>query len=370
MLYQSRQVINFFTMKISYITFVLLLVIACFNLFIAQVKVGAWEIHEGNEGVIDFATPDVSARKAAFEKAKIPAESDPKWETARTKANGTVDYPDLGENVKSCAKQVDFTYFQTHVFVPDNVHMQNFTVSYDKADDGARIYIFNDKNTNGSFDERSDLILNQSKYQAADLKGLLAKGENRLVIVQYNQCIHNSIMGIRSKVDSKEIPPAVLPRKFSLHAYSINGKRVEKGSDYWMGFIPSEKGPRIPGRILSAKTGTVMEIEREDVDIEKGLIALKVVNGPDAGSFLTIQDDNSVKVMQYPSNNARTQFKIRPPEENGASSLNYVSCESVWRPNHFLRHEGYVLKVSPATESNRQNVVYRQDASWLFEPTK
>ena len=39
-------------------------------------------------------------------------------------------------------------------------------------------------------------------------------------------------------------------------------------------------------------------------------------------------------------------------------------------PNHFLRHQGYLLNVTPATPAERNNVVYRQDASWLFEPIK
>ena len=97
-------------MKTTYTTVsTLLLLFLCVNHAYAQVRVGAWEIHEGNEGVIDFPTPDMAARVAAFSKAKIPAQSDPKWETAKTQADGTVDYPDLGEKVTKCAQQLDFT---------------------------------------------------------------------------------------------------------------------------------------------------------------------------------------------------------------------------------------------------------------------
>jgi len=356
-------------MKSLYAVFTSFFLLVCINLSVAQEQISAWEIHYGNDGLIEFPTQTDAQRKEAFGKATIPEKSDPRWELAKTQKDGTVNYPDLGENVKKCAQQLDFTYFQTFVKIPKNADLQSFTVSYDKADDGARIYFFNSKYPKGHYNEASDLIRNASNYKKVDLKDQLVKGEdNRIVIVQYNQCTKNSIMGIRVEVNSREIVPAVLPTRFRLHAYSISGKRVEKGSNFWMGFNPTEKGPRITGRILSAQTGTVMEIEKEEVD--KGIIALKVVNGPEAGSYLTIQDDNTVKVMKYPATNQRTQFKVRHPEESGAGNLSYVSFESVWRPNHFLRHEGYVLKVSPATDANRRNVVYRQDASWLFEPMK
>lgn len=83
MLIKSRQKkIN--TMKTIYSTFFLLCLMISFSPIFGQVRVGAWEIHEGNEGVIEFPTPDMAARVAAFGKATIPAQSDPKWETART----------------------------------------------------------------------------------------------------------------------------------------------------------------------------------------------------------------------------------------------------------------------------------------------
>ena len=361
-------------MKTLHTTITLLLILVFLNPAFAQVRVGAWEIHEGNEGVIDFATPDMAARVAAFGKAKIPAESDPKWETAKTQADGTVDYPDLGENVKRCAQQLDFTYFQTTVNIPDNVDLKNstFTVSFDKADDGARIYFFNDTHKNGSFKEGSDLILNQSKYKEVDLKYQLARGENRLVIVQYNQCTKNSLRGIRVKVNSKEIPPTVLPRKFSLHGYSVNGKRVEKGSNYWIAYNPKEQDKFVKGRILSPQNGTVMQIEKVNLDEAKGIVGLKVMNAPEPDTYLAVADDYSVVMAKHPpqSTSNRHMFKIRQPEEKSATGLDFVSFESIMRPNHFLRHEGYVLKVTPATDVNRKNVVYRQDASWLFEPMK
>ncbi len=365
-------------MRTLHTTIALLLVL--FNSVFAQVQVSGWKMHPGNEGVVNFKTSTTEERKAAFEQGKknIPKDSDAGWKPAKTNQDGTVDFSERSV-LTQCGQQVDFTYFQTTVNVPANVNMTNFTVSYDEADDGARIYFFNSKHPNGSFSEASDLIGNQKSYKVVDLKDQVVKGENiRIVIVQYDQCpVLNKVKGIRIKVNGEEVAPvvpgkeialAVLPTKFRLHAYSVNGKRVEKGSNYWMGFKPDEQGDVRIGRILGASAGTVMEFEKEEMDKGKGIVALKVANGPSAGMYLTVQDDNSVKVQKYAPNNSRTQFIVRPPEESSAAGMDFVSFESVFRPGHFLRHQGYVLKLTNATDAERKNVVYRQDASWLFEP--
>lgn len=266
-------------------TITLLLTFLFLNPSFAQVRVGVWEIHAGNEGVVNFKTSTIEERKAAFEQGKnnIPKENDAGWKLAKTNQDGTVDFSERSV-LTQCGEQIDFTYFQTTVNVPTNVNMTNFMVSYDEADDGARIYFFNSKFPKGSFSEASDLIGNQKSYKAVDLKDQVVKGENRIVIVQYDQCpVLNKVKGIRIKVNGEEIAPtapgeevalAILPSKFRIHAYSVNGKRVEKGSDYWMSFQPNEAGDMKAGRILSAKTGTVMEIEKETVNAGKGIVAL------------------------------------------------------------------------------------------------
>ncbi len=367
-------------MKILYTMIKMLVAVICFSPAFAQVQVGAWKIHEGNEGVIEFKTPDMAARIAAFGMAQIPAKTDPKWETAKTKSDGTLNYPDLGENVKKCAQQLDFTYFQTSVFIPKNVDLKTFTVSYDRADDGARIYFFNSSHKNGSFQQGSDLIGNASKYQEVDLKDQLVKGEeNRIVIVQYNQCTKNSIMGVRIKVNSQEVLPAVLPTKFRLHAYSISGNRVEKGSDHWMGFDKAAQKKNAgdgnkayyEGKIVNPKNATVMEFERVDVDKEKGIIMLKLANSPVPNLYLQVGNDKNVTLYPGTPASGRGHFYVRTPEEKEAGGMNFISLETAGYPENggwFLRHEGYGLKVTKADANARNNKIYRQDASWLFEP--
>lgn len=370
-------------MKTKSTLIVLLLSLFCVGLSFAQIQVSAWEIHRGNEGVVNFATPTNEARIAAFEKASIPEKSDPKWELAKTSDDGTVNYPDLGESVTKCAEQLDFTYFQTFVNIPNNVDLKTltFTVSYDKADDGARVYFFNDSNKTGSFKAGSELLRNASQYKEVPLQDQLAKGVNRIVIVQYNQCTKNSIIGIRIKVNSKEITPAVLPTRFRLHAYSINGKRVDKGSNYWMGFDKNAKKVNVAnnnatyyeGSIVDPAKATVMEFERVDVDKEKGIIALRVVNSPIPNLYLQVGDDKTVRMYPGTPKSGRGHFYVRRPEEESAGNLNFISLETAGYPSNggwFLRHEHNVLKVTPGNENTRKDVVYRQDASWLFEPIK
>ncbi|GHB62181.1 hypothetical protein [Persicitalea jodogahamensis] len=369
-------------MKTVYTFIKFLIVILSLSPAFAQVQVGAWQIHEGNEGIIEFNTPDMEARIAAFDQAKIPAKSDTKWELAKTQSDGTVDYPDLGRNVKKCAQQLDFTYFQTSVFIPKNVDLKTFTVSYDMADDGARIYFFNSNHKNGGYQPGSDLIGNASKYKEVDLKDQLVKGEeNRIVIVQYNQCTNNSIRGVRIKVNSKEVAPAVLPIKFRLHAYSISGNRVETGSDYWMGYDKNAQKknagdgnkPYFEGKIVSPKDATVMEFEKIDVDKAKGIIALKLLNSPIPDLYLQVGNDKLLTLYPGTPASGRGHFYVRTPEEKEAGGLNYISLETAGYPANggwFLRHQGYVLKVTQADANARNDKVYRQDASWLFEPVK
>lgn len=178
------------------------------NQSFAQIKVDAWQVHEGNEGIIKFKSSSNEERKAAFSQGKSPAKNDKGWQTATT-SNGTVNYSRKSV-LKECQGELDFTYFQSIVTVPSNVKVDRFTISYDKADDGARIFIFNDKHKNGYFNPEADLIRNVTNYQEVDFKKFISQGENRILIVQYDNCpVENNLQGIRIKVNGEEIKAAV-----------------------------------------------------------------------------------------------------------------------------------------------------------------
>ncbi|MBK7428919.1 MAG: AbfB domain-containing protein [Saprospiraceae bacterium] len=103
------------------------------------------------------------------------------------------------------------------------------------------------------------------------------------------------------------------------------------------------------------------------IDKSKGIIALKVLNANQPDMFLCVMDDKLVKLSKATSGSNRHHFSIRFPEEKEAATLNFVSFESVAFPNWYLRHQGFELKISEAVPNARMDIVYRQDASWLFE---
>ena len=236
------------------LNFFILLVVAvfCCSTSNAQITVSPWQIHEGKEGTIDFVTkfhgdPD------AYQKASIPSATDGGWGTAPTDANGKVNI-----NRRSslrCNQQLDFTYFQTSVNIPENSRVDKFTVSYNQADDGARVYIFNSANPQGAFDAAADLQYNKKNTGNVDLKSFVKKGEvNRVVIVQFDDCGGgNTLNGINIEVNGELIEVAKDPGQ-ALHFngtgdYVQLGEVLPKGANYtkeaWVKFESLKQYPNI-----------------------------------------------------------------------------------------------------------------------------
>lgn len=184
--------------------------------------VNPWQIKTGNE-IIKFSTATDAQRKEAFGKATIPAKNDAGWTSAKV-TNGKVDFTE-NSRLRTCKTELDFTYFQTIVNVPANVKINTFTVSFDLADDGARLYFFNSKYPQGQFDANADIISKTEKREI-DLKNLVTSGENRIVIVQYDNCAtKNNIQGIHVKLNGQEVKvtPAAAPVSDAITVYeSIN----------------------------------------------------------------------------------------------------------------------------------------------------
>ncbi len=185
------------------------LVIVSSGLYAQQIS--SWQIHEGNEGVINHVGR-FNGDPMAYTKMAIPAKADRGWKETPKDANGNV-YLDRSSTLK-CLQQLDFTYFQTTVNIPANVLVNEFKISYDKADDGARIYFFNSKFPNGTFDPKADLVISQSRDNVGsiNLKDRVAPGENRVVIVQFDDCAdRNSVHNIKISVNGREIKPVSAP---------------------------------------------------------------------------------------------------------------------------------------------------------------
>lgn len=171
----------------------------------SQISVNPWGIHEGTEGVLKHRN-SIHGDPNAYKLAKIPTVKDAGWKMAPKDAKGDVSMKRA--SVILCREEIDFTYFQTIVNIPSNTTVTDFKVSYDNADDGARIYLFNSKFPNGTFDPKSDLVGKHANFASTNLKDLVAPGENRIVIVQFDDCAdNNSINGIRVSVNGKEVAP-------------------------------------------------------------------------------------------------------------------------------------------------------------------
>lgn len=173
----------------------------------SQISVSPWKMHEGNEGVIEFRN-EYNGDPRAYEKMTIPGKNDNGWKDAPKDANGNV-YFDRSSTVR-CLQQLDFTYFQTIVNIPANTTINEFRVSYDKADDGARIYFFNSKFPYGTCEPYADLIISKSRNNvgSVNLKDKIAPGENRVVIVQFDDCAdRNSVHNIHISINGSEIKP-------------------------------------------------------------------------------------------------------------------------------------------------------------------
>lgn len=176
----------------------------------AQINVTPWQIHEGTEGIIPFATKNDEQRKAALAKATIPGKDDAGWQAAATQKDGSVNI-DRKSQIKKGTDELDFTYLQTEVTIPANASATKFQVKFDTVDDGARVWIFNSKHPKGFFVPSADIV-RKSVAAVADLSGEATTGANRIVVVQYDQ--HgpgNTIKGVRVLVDGQEVPPVIQP---------------------------------------------------------------------------------------------------------------------------------------------------------------
>lgn len=186
--------------------------------------------------------------------------------------------------------------------------------------------------------------------------------ENDGSLKLYNASASTVWTNTQGIIKTVETTTVKLPNYFKLHAYSVHGKRVEKGSDFYMGYT---KGS-LDGKIINPNSGEVIHIEKVTIDAAKGIVALKVINASQPDMYLSVAENKNVTIAKATNNN-KHHFIIRTPEEKEAANLNYVSFESAAFNGWFLRHQGFVLKVTEANANTRQDVVYRQDATWLFE---
>jgi hypothetical protein len=179
------------------------------------ITVGAWEMHRGiGDPIIDFPTTKYGD-PAAYAKMNIPAADHADWTLVPRDPSrrNTINFKERSR-LAGRLEQVDFTYFQTEVFIPKDVKVNTFTVSLGQADDGARFYFFNSRFPNGTFDPTADYSKadegtdNEKKYASVNLTSKVVPGEiNRVVVVQFDNCIRSTtVSGINLKINGESIP--------------------------------------------------------------------------------------------------------------------------------------------------------------------
>lgn len=175
------------------------------------------------------------------------------------------------------------------------------------------------------------------------------------------------ILTIRCVKDNTDNPPAVgqqtiptMPPQFKLHTWAISGTR-DVSNPYWMGY--DEKSKQVI--ILQAQpSGDKRLLKLEKVDLGNNIALLKLISTDGSSAYLNVNEKNMVEIWssgkETPPQSAR--FKVLPPVQTKAGG-DFVSFESIKNPGHYLRHEGFIVKISPYNKSD----VFLGDATWLFQ---
>lgn len=172
------------------------------NLLSSQVSITPWRMNKG--GGIIYYSIGYHGNPIAYNKANIPNTNASGWTTAPTNSNGEIHYS-VRSILSRCLSQLDFTYFETFIDIPNGYVINDLNVKFSAADDGARAYIFNSDHPNGAY--IGEIRLGQTPV-TANYASLAKAGEkNRLVIVQFDDCPSgNNLTGAQVKVNGEVAP--------------------------------------------------------------------------------------------------------------------------------------------------------------------
>jgi hypothetical protein len=129
----------------------------------------------------------------------------------------------VGSILSGCWSNLNFTYFQALVSIPENTIVTSFSVNMSGADDGARISLVNSQNSNGV--TPADGFIYQGTQQATgNLASFVVAGEvNRVVITQVDDCaVGNNLNSAQILLNGTVVPPAPAA-DFSLAAAPASG---------------------------------------------------------------------------------------------------------------------------------------------------
>jgi len=180
-----------------------------FNSFAQEISMTHWRMHEGNEGILAQKLAHHGDPKA-YDLKSIPDFNDVGWKEAPSR-NGMIEFGgDNASRIKNNLAEVDFTYFETVLDIPQNVSIDKVEVSFGQVDDGARAYIFNSKHINGAY--KGQIKLGENPV-TEDYKDLVVRGErNRIVIVQFDDASKgNNLKDAQVKVNGKPLKVKISP---------------------------------------------------------------------------------------------------------------------------------------------------------------
>ncbi|MEX0600891.1 MAG: PKD domain-containing protein, partial [Rhodothermales bacterium] len=173
----------------------------------------SWQMNRGAGAISvpDAPNPGTHGDTTYYQHASVPLETDANWEPA---PDGDIIGFSEASILTQCWVQVDFTYFQTFVDVPANVTVDDFAITFNGIDDGARISIYNSAYPSGTVVAGSYVFLGGAG--TSDLADLIVSGEiNRVVITQMDDCptgnnLHEARVNLNGTVvQANQAPVAV-----------------------------------------------------------------------------------------------------------------------------------------------------------------
>lgn len=151
-----------------------------------ELEVSGWEMNRGGGWLNTGQHIGYHGNPVLYNFANIPAADDPNWGPAPN--TSTIGFSETSQLPGGCLYYADFTYFQTFLSIPENTQLNEVTVEFNNADDGAQITVYNSLHPNGFSPPNAYIVLG-GPAETTDISQYIAVGEvNRVVITQVDDC--------------------------------------------------------------------------------------------------------------------------------------------------------------------------------------
>ncbi len=175
------------------------------------ITVSPWKINLGDGEQVLPQTQRYNGDTNAYALMNVPAIDDQGWSLAPLDEKGDIKFggSDVSILKGACLTSVDFTFFETNVFLPQGTVLDSTFIRFGIVDDGARALVYNSKYPSGAHIKGGDFIYQQAPT-TADLSELLVIGENnRIVIAQFDDCAFgNNMSKVNVEVNGVVIEPS------------------------------------------------------------------------------------------------------------------------------------------------------------------